>query len=100
LPQPLDGLVSSHDVSADHIHRSCAGDGRYDKLEDGTFAAEIPRLSGVIAFGKSLAQCERELRSTLEDWILVGLHLGHRLPKLAGIELNQPRIMAGVEARF
>jgi predicted RNase H-like HicB family nuclease len=63
---------------------------RYDKLEDGTFAAEIPRLPGVIAFSKTLAQCERELRSTLEDWILVGLRLGHTLPKLAGIDLNQP----------
>jgi predicted RNase H-like HicB family nuclease len=63
---------------------------RYDKLEDGTFAAEIPKLSGVIAFGKTLAQCERELRSTLEDWILVGLRLGHILPKLDGIDLNQP----------
>ncbi len=63
---------------------------RYDKLEDGTFAAEIPKLHGVAAFGKTLAQCERELRSTLEDWILVGLRLGHTLPKLAGIDLNQP----------
>ena len=63
---------------------------RYDKLEDGTFAAEIPKLPGVIAFGKTLVQCERELRSTLEDWILVGLRLGHTLPKLAGIDLNQP----------
>lgn len=63
---------------------------RYDKLEDGSFAAEIPKLPGVIAFGKSLAQCERELRSTLEDWILVGLRLGHTLPKLAGIDLNRP----------
>lgn len=61
----------------------------YDKLEDGTFAGEIPKLPGVAAFGKTLAECERELRSTLEDWILVGLRLGHKLPKLAGIDLNQ-----------
>lgn len=52
----------------------------YDKLEDGSFAGEIPRLPGVIAFGN----CEQELRFTLEDWILVGLRLGHKLPKLAG----------------
>jgi predicted RNase H-like HicB family nuclease len=63
---------------------------RYDKIEDGTFSAAIPKLPGVIAFGKTLAQCKRELRSTLEDWILVGLRLGHRLPKLAGIDLNPP----------
>src|SRR6266550_7522455 len=62
---------------------------RYDKLEDGSFSGEIPKLKGVIAFGGSLRACEDELRSTLEDWILVGLRLGHTLPRLAGIDLNQ-----------
>ena len=62
---------------------------RYDKLEDASFAGEIPKLKGVIAFGKTLRDCENELRSVLEDWILVGLRLGHRLPVLAGIDLNK-----------
>ena len=62
---------------------------RYDKLEDGSFVGEIPKLKGVAAFGRSLRECENELRSTLEDWILVGLKLGHRLPVLAGIDLNK-----------
>lgn len=61
----------------------------YDKLEDGTFAGRIPPCKGVVAFGSSLRECERELRSTLEDWILVGLKLKHHLPVLAGIDLNQ-----------
>ena len=61
----------------------------YDKLDDGSFAGEIPKLKGVIAFGKSLRECENELRSTLEDWILVGLRLGHKLPVIAGIDLNK-----------
>lgn len=62
---------------------------RYDKLEDGTFAGEIPRLKGVAAFGQTLRDCEDELRSVLEDWILVGLKFGHKLPVLAGIDLNK-----------
>jgi predicted RNase H-like HicB family nuclease len=62
----------------------------YDKLEDGTFTAEIPKLRGVIAFANTLKNCEQELRSTVEDWILVGLRLGHKLPPLAGINLNKP----------
>ena len=61
----------------------------YDKLEDGTFTGRIPSCKGVIAFGTSLRNCEDELRSTFEDWIWVGLKLGHPLPVIAGIDLNR-----------
>jgi predicted RNase H-like HicB family nuclease len=61
----------------------------YDKLEDGTFAGKIPVCQGVIAFGVTLRECENELRSTLEDWILLGLKLGHSLPVIDNIDLNQ-----------
>jgi predicted RNase H-like HicB family nuclease len=64
---------------------------RYDKLDDGSFSGEIPKLKGVAAFGTTLRECENELRSTLEDWILVGLRLGHKLPVIAGIDLNKVR---------
>ena len=61
----------------------------YDKLEDGTFSGRIPVCKGVIAFGMTLRQCQNELRSTLEDWILVGLKLGHALPVIGDINLNK-----------
>lgn len=61
----------------------------YDKLEDGTFAGRIPPCPGVIAFGTTLRQCEEELRSVLEDWLLIGIKLGHRIPVIADIDLNQ-----------
>ena len=60
----------------------------YDKLEDGTFSGRIPGCKGVIAFGKTLRECENELQSTLEDWIFVGLKLGHQLPVIDGFDLN------------
>jgi predicted RNase H-like HicB family nuclease len=60
----------------------------YDKLEEASFAGEIPKLKGVIAFGTKLRECEAELRSVLEDWILVGLRLGQKLPVLGGIDLK------------
>jgi predicted RNase H-like HicB family nuclease len=62
---------------------------RYDKLEDGSFCGDIPKLKGVLAFGKSLRETQNELRSTPEDWILVGLRLGHKLPVIAGIDLDK-----------
>ena len=61
----------------------------YDKLEDGTFSGRIPKCKGVIAFASSLRECEGELRSTLEDWIFVGMRLGHHLPVINGISLNR-----------
>ena len=61
----------------------------YDKLEDGTFSGRVPSCKGVIAFVKTLRECEDELRSTLEDWVLVGLKLGHPIPVIAGYDLNQ-----------
>ena len=60
----------------------------YDKLEDGTYGGSIPPCPGVLAFGSTLRECETELRSTLEDWILVGLKLGHTLPVVGGVDLN------------
>ena len=60
----------------------------YDKLGDGTFAGSITSCKGVVAFGATLRECQDELRSTLEDWILIGLKLGHPLPVVAGIDLN------------
>ena len=60
----------------------------YDKLEDGTFFGRIPSCKGVVAFAASLRECEDELRSVLEDWVLVGLKLGHDLPILDSLDLN------------
>lgn len=61
----------------------------YDKPEDGTYAGRIPLCKGVIAFGNTLRGCENELRSTLEDWILLGLKLRHSLPVIGEIDLNR-----------
>ncbi len=61
----------------------------YDRIENGTYSGRIPCCKGVVAFGPSRKACETELRSTLEDWILVGLKLGHPLPVIQQIDLNK-----------
>jgi predicted RNase H-like HicB family nuclease len=70
----------------------------YDKLEDGTFAGRIPSCPGVLAFANTLRRCEEELRSTLEDWILVGLKMGHPLPVIDKVNLNQEPWRESMEA--
>ncbi len=52
----------------------------YDKLEDNSYAGRIPQCKGVVCFAKTLRECEEELQSVLEDWILLGLKLDHKLP--------------------
>ncbi len=74
-------------ILSDYLENALA-QAEYDKLEDGTFFGRIPACKGVVAFGKTLRECETELRSTLEDWVLVGLKLGHPLPVLDSLDLN------------
>jgi predicted RNase H-like HicB family nuclease len=70
----------------------------FEKLEDGSYAGRIPSCVGVVAFGTSLRECEKQLRSTLEDWILVGLQLKHPLPVIDGIDLNKEPARESVDA--
>lgn len=70
---------------SDYVDRALAR-ATYEELEDGTFAGRVPHFKGAVAFGTSLSECQTELRSTLEDWILVGFRLGHRLPVVDGID--------------
>lgn len=84
-------------ILSEYLDRAMAEAG-YDKLEDGTFAGHIVPCKGVIAFGATLKECEDALRSTLEDWLLVGLKLGHPLPVIAGIDLNKEPTHEPVES--
>jgi hypothetical protein len=70
----------------------------YEKLEDGTYVGRIPPCVGVIAFSPSKRECSSELRSDLEDWVLLGIKMGHSLPVIAGIDLNQEPVLEPVAA--
>jgi predicted RNase H-like HicB family nuclease len=61
----------------------------YDKLEDGTYCGKIPECPGTIAFGETLYECQIELRSVLEGWLLVKIRHGDHLPVIDGLDLNK-----------
>lgn len=63
----------------------------YEKLRDGTFWGQIEACKGVVAGGRTLAQCQRELREVLDGWLIVKLRHGDQIPTIARINLNQPR---------
>ena len=90
-------IMESRFILSDYVGHALS-EATYDKLEDGTFAGKIPPCPGVVAFADTLRHCEDELRSTLEDWIMVGLKLGHPLPVLAEIDLNRQPVHESMEA--
>lgn len=84
-------------VLSDYLKAAMA-EASYEELSDGSVAGEIPSCIGVVAFAVSRAECEEELRSVLEGWVLLGLRLGHQLPVLGGIDLNRPTEVLSAES--
>ena len=74
-------------ILSDYVE-SAMSSATFDKLDDGTFAGRVPPCQGVVAFGTTLVECQRLLQSTLDDWLLLGLRLGHDIPVHAGLNLN------------
>lgn len=61
---------------------------KYKILEDGTYYGWIDELPGVWATAENLEQCREQLESVVEDWLLLGLKLGHNITPLGGLDLN------------
>lgn len=62
---------------------------KYKLLEDGTYFAEIPELSGVWANAKNLEKCREDLQEILEDWAVMQI-AQHQ--KIQGLSLRVPKI--------
>lgn len=58
---------------------------RYDKLGDGTFCGEVPRLRGVLASGGTLEACREQLAEVVEEWVLVRVAKGLAVPRLGKV---------------
>jgi predicted RNase H-like HicB family nuclease len=62
---------------------------KYEILgDDGSYYGEIPELPGVWANAGTLESCRDELAEVVEEWIVLGLKLRHRLPVLDNIDFN------------
>ena len=55
----------------------------YDIIDDPEpYYARVPGLQGVWATGKTFEECRKELISTIEEWIVLGLRMGHTIPSI------------------
>jgi predicted RNase H-like HicB family nuclease len=61
---------------------------KYKILDDCTFYGWVDELPGVWANKGTLEECRNELEAVIDDWLLLGLRLGHIIPPLGGIDLN------------
>ncbi len=62
---------------------------KYSILEDdGTFVGTIPDCQGVWANADTLEACRDELQEVLEEWVILGLQMGHPLPVIGNIDLS------------
>ncbi len=62
---------------------------RYEVLPEGEgFLGSIEGLQGVWAQADNLEACREELREVLEEWLVLGLKMGHQIPPIDGISLT------------
>jgi len=63
----------------------------YELIEDAEapFYGEIPELPGVWASAGTLEGCRRELKDTLEGWILLSVKRSLPIPKLGDAEIAE-----------
>ena len=80
----------------DYINKAMSK-AQYDKLEDGSFSGRIPQCPGVIAFENTLFECQKELESVLEGWLIVKIRHGDTLPVIDHLDINAG-IPQGIEA--
>ena len=52
------------------------------------FCATVPGLRGVIATASSLEACRDELAEVVEEWVLVRVARGLRVPPLDGVAIE------------
>ena len=70
----------------------------YEMLPDGEgYYGKIDGLQGVWAKADTLEACREELRQALEEWIVLGLRMGHHLPDIDGHSLTISKQLSGSE---
>ncbi|HEV7213546.1 MAG TPA: type II toxin-antitoxin system HicB family antitoxin [Chloroflexota bacterium] len=64
----------------------------YEMLSDGSYYGEISGFQGVWANARSLDACRKVLQEVLENWIVLGVRLGHTLPIVDSLDLNAKNV--------
>jgi len=71
---------------AEALHRA-----QYRIVDDGLFCATVPGLPGVIATGKTLEACRDQLVEVIEEWLLVRVAQGLKVPRIGTASVQVKR---------
>lgn len=64
---------------------------QYRIVDDGVFCATVAGLPGVIATGKTLEACRDQLAEVIEEWLLVRVSQGLKIPRLGTARVQVKR---------
>jgi predicted RNase H-like HicB family nuclease len=68
------------------LHRA-----QYETIDPDTVCGTVPGLAGVIATGRTLESCRTQLVDVIEEWILVRVAQGLRIPRLGDTRVQVKR---------
>ncbi|MGD1700640.1 type II toxin-antitoxin system HicB family antitoxin [Dapis sp. BLCC M229] len=72
----------------EYLHKAMQA-ANYEILEEEEgFYGSISGANGVWATGNTLEECRQELLEVLEEWVLIGVAMGHQLPEFDGVSLK------------
>ena len=71
---------------AEALHRA-----QYRIVDGGVFCATVAGLPGVIATGRTLEACRDQLVEVVEEWLLVRVAQGLRIPRLGSATVQVKR---------
>lgn len=60
--------------------------------DDEGYFGDIPGFQGLWANAPTLETCQAALEEALEEWILLGLKLGHPLPEIKGVTIDFTKV--------
>jgi predicted RNase H-like HicB family nuclease len=61
----------------------------YARDENRVVIATVPNLSGFFAQGDNFEEARDNLREVIEGNVLLALQLGHKIPRIGGVEIEQ-----------
>lgn len=56
--------------------------------DDNSYYGEIPGFQGIIANADSLEECREQLKSVLEEWIMLRIYKNLELPKVDELSIE------------